>query len=404
MKLVRNVDNELIKQALIKGMCEFASLTNTFIIAEGIETQGELEKLIEFDIAYGQGYFIQRPAYNIQPIKNETLNIIQNTNRIKNRFFGTRVYDFFIKNISKSSTVVSPDLSSSQLENILRNEPSLPGVCVIEEGKPIGIITKSWFYKQLSSQFGRSLFLEKSIRAIMNKNFLSVDCKNTIDIVAKKAMSRCDDTIYDFITIISDGQYFGIVTVKDVLEKSIELEVANAKSLNPLSELPGNTAIEMQLERIISLETHSYVLYFDIDNFKAYNDYYGFEHGDRVLRALTRIIKEHSVQADFVGHIGGDDFIVIVKQEFGEEICSAVITQFSHVISQFYTREDVENGYITIKNRKGVEENFPLMTLTIVGVYSRWYSNLYNLAEQAGKLKKQCKQQAGNKFFLECAV
>ena len=235
----------------------------------------------------------------------------------------------------------------------------------------------------------------------MNTNFLQVDHKATIDLVSKKAMLRSPENIYDFIVITNQGQYFGITTVKDLLEKVIEIEVANAKNLNPLSELPGNSIIEMQLERLISMEKQRYVLYFDVDNFKAYNDYYGFENGDNILKSLTKNLKKHTPPNAFLGHIGGDDFIAIVEREQIDNLCENVIADFDNLVASFYQPEDADRGYIVVKNRNSIEETFPLVSLSIVAAYSGHCSSIYELAERASKLKKICKQQPGSNYLIE---
>ena len=145
----------------------------------------------------------------------------------------------------------------------------------------------------------------------MDTNFLQVDVNTPIHMVAKLAMMRDSNRLYDFITITKDGQYFGIVTVKELLEKTMEIEINVAKHMNPLTELPGNVLIEQQLQHCIdSLEGYG-VLYLDLDNFKPYNDVYGFEKGDQVLMHLADILKGIVSPNDFIGHIGGDDFIVV---------------------------------------------------------------------------------------------
>ena len=117
-------------------------------------------------------------------------------------------------------------------------------------------------YKFLSGQYGYSLYGKKPVREIANANFLSVDYKMTIDIVSKKAMARSAEQLYDLIVVTKDARYYGVVTVKDLLEKAIEIEVINAKNLNPLSELPGNRLIELQLEQSIKNPEYLNILYF----------------------------------------------------------------------------------------------------------------------------------------------
>ena len=228
-----------------------------------------------------------------------------------------------------------------------------------------------------------------------------VDYHTTIDAVARNAMARDAEEVYDLIIVTCDGRYFGTVSVMELLEKSIGIMVMNAKNLNPLSELPGNVMIEQQLERAVLEEKGSMVLYFDIDNFKAYNDVYGFTNGDRVIRYMTNILRESNVQDQcFVGHIGGDDFIMITALEEAALICETVIAKFDQQIKTYYSDQDGEAGFIISKNRSGIEEVFPLMTLSVVGVKTSDHADIYSLGEEAGRLKKACKQMAGSSIML----
>jgi diguanylate cyclase (GGDEF)-like protein len=260
---------------------------------------------------------------------------------------------------------------------------------------------RSKFYQHLGGQYGFSLFLKKPISSIMSRDILIVDYHTTIDSVARNAMARNADEVYDLIIVTCEGRYFGIVSVMELLEKSIGIMVMNAKNLNPRSELPGNLMIEQQLERAVLEEKESIVLYFDIDNFKAYNDVYGFTNGDRVIRVITGVLRESSAQGEcFIGHIGGDDFILISAQESALGICNNVIARFDQQIKAFYSDNDAEAGFIISKNRSGIEEVFPLMTLSVVGVRAKDYPDIYSLGEEAGKLKKACKQMAGSSIIL----
>lgn len=401
MRLIRGVDKDLTRQALIKSMQEFAALTNTRIIAEGIETEEELATLISFDVPYGQGYFIRRPHPAPQPVDSVALQVIHRENKIKNRFFGARVHKFHVRHICRPGTTLPPHTPIQKVAELFEKNEKLNGLCVVLGETPVGTLTRSLLNKQLSGRFGFSLFADKAVEVIMDRSFLSVDHQSTIDLVARQAMRREDAKLYDFVTVTREGRYVGIVTVKELLEKSIELEVANARQLNPLSELPGNALIDIELERLVRLGLPRCVLYFDIDSFKAYNDKYGFKNGDRALKRLSSIIKESVPGDDFVGHIGGDDFIAVTDAEAAPQVCETIIAAFNESVPAFYSAEDVERGYIEGKNRSNVEERFPLMSLTIVGVRANSYQSIYELARSAAMLKKQCKRIPGSNYQLE---
>lgn len=401
MQLIRGVDKDLTRQALIKSMQEFAALTNTRIIAEGIETEEELATLISFDVPYGQGYFLRRPDPTPRAVDPVALQVIHRENKIKNRFFGARVHKFHVRHICRPGTVVPPHMPIRSVVDLFEKNSKLNGLCVVMGEIPVGALTRNRLHEQLSGRFGFSLFADKAVEAVMDRSFLCVDHQCTIDLVARQAMRRDDAKLYDFVTITREGRYQGVVTVKELLEKSIELEVANARQLNPLSELPGNALIDIELERLVRLGLPRIVLYFDIDNFKAYNDKYGFKNGDRALKRLSSIIKESASEDDFVGHIGGDDFIAVTDTQAAPSVCETIISAFNDSVPAFYSADDVQRGYIEGKSRSNIEERFPLMSLTIVGVKANNFQSSFDLARAAATLKKQCKRISGSNYQLE---
>lgn len=401
MNLIRNIDKDPMKQALVRSMVEFSKLSNTFLIAEGIETEQELAKLVEIGVHYGQGYYIQRPNPNILPVSEDIVNVVHSLNMKRNHLFGSRISDIYISNITTPLRTLSPNIMIYQVQDMMKSDPNIPGYCITENETVLGVITRDQLYAKLSSQYGYSLHYRKPIADIMALEFMSVEHTTPIDLVAKTAMQRNADNLYDFITVTKENKYFGIVTVRDLLEKTIEIEIVNAKHLNPLSELPGNLIIEKQLEKCVEACAPYYILYFDIDNFKSYNDVYGFEKGDMVIRSLTYILKESLPADQFIGHIGGDDFIAVVENSDIDMVCDKIISQFDSSTVNFYSAEDLEKGFILSKNRHGVEESYPLMSISIAGVLSRNFDNIYELSEKASMIKKKCKQVVGSCFLLE---
>ncbi|KMT22299.1 type I-B CRISPR-associated protein Cas8b1/Cst1 [Clostridium cylindrosporum] len=275
-------------------------------------------------------------------------------------------------------------------------------MCIVENDVVKGVVTRHAFYTKLGWRYGYSLYSSKAISNIMSRDFLSVDYKMPIDMVIKLAMSRDEDTLYDHITVVKDSKYYGIVTVKDLIEKTIEIEVDNARHSNPLTGIPGNVIIEQNLEKCIFSNENYCVMYFDIDNFKAYNDIYGFESGDKVIKLLAKVISHNMPKENFIGHIGGDDFIAISYSYNVEDICSSIIKDFDMLSIEYYDKKDIEKGYITAQNRHGVEEEFPLISLSIAALTNKRkeFRSVYALAKEASRLKRKCKQNTGSSYFI----
>lgn len=235
----------------------------------------------------------------------------------------------------------------------------------------------------------------------MKTDFLCLDYDTPIDKAIKLAMSRNKDALYDHITILKNSQYYGIVTVKDLIERAIEIEVSNAMHCSPLTGLPGNYLIEQELEMCIKSNENFCVLYFDLDNFKAYNDVYGFESGDKIIKLLAKSICGNVPDGNFIGHIGGDDFIAILFSDEYCNICEKIINDFDNSVMSCYDEKDLNNGYIISQNRHGEKEIFPIVSVSIAVVSNKKinFENIYSLAKESGKIKKKCKLIKGSCYI-----
>lgn len=400
MKLTRNINKDRTKQLLVRSLCEFANYSQIHIIAEGIETMEELHTLIAMGVHFGQGYYIQKPNSKLFPVRSELISIIKKENNRKNSIISNRLTDTSIEHIATPLHMISSDMPISKVSKLMESNDSLPGFCIKENKKLIGVITRNKLHLKFSGPYGYSLYNKKPVSVIMSRQFMKVDASTPIDVVAKIAMKRDPLHLYDFITITKEDNYFGIVTVKDLLEKSMQLEIDYAKHLNPLTELPGNIIIEQQLQKCIESSNDLIVLYLDIDNFKPYNDVYGFEKGDKVIIELAKILEKVCPSEGFIGHIGGDDFILITDIASSKDVCEEIIEQFNQSIEHYYYAYDYIKEYIISKNRHGVEEQFPLLSISIAGLTNRGCQTIYELSENATKLKKQCKQLIGSNYLI----
>jgi EAL domain-containing protein (putative c-di-GMP-specific phosphodiesterase class I)/GGDEF domain-containing protein/CBS domain-containing protein len=400
IKLIRNVDVDSLKYALVKGMVEFSKASNIYLIAEGIETYEELNTLVNLGVQYGQGYFIQKPDSEIREISPEVVQALRAINIKKNHTSQSTISNLYISNLCiPIGTVLSNEMIPIVYEIFKRN-PDCFGLCVVENDVPVGIITQEKLTFQLSGNFGYALNQNKPISKIMDRDYLSVDYKTSVSIVSSLAMARSNDKLYDFIVITEEGKYVGVVTIKDLLKNTTELEISAAKHQNPLTGLPGNLTIEQKLIQFLTADSQYSVAYLDIDNFKAYNDVYGFENGDLVIKLLADILRSNVPESQFIGHIGGDDFVVILDNYVTEYYFKDLIRQFELEVLTLYNLVDIQNGFITTTNRHGEVDQFPLITLTAVVANNetQGFKDVFDLTETLAGLKKVGKQSKGNKF------
>ena len=393
MNLIRDIDKDAYKRALVKSLYDFTCITGIQLIAEGIETEEEMRTLVGIGVQYGQGYFIQVPKREILNIDEAVLSSIHACNAQKNNLHRS-VSSFFIGYLCYEGVVVGPNEQCGTVYNYFLHDENLPGVTVIDEAKQVlGSVSRQLIDHRLSGQYGFSMFAKKPITDIMDTLPLVVDFSTPIDVVAERAMSRPIKTLYDSIVVKRKGEYSGTVSIKDLLEKTMEIEIMNSRHLNPLSGLPGNLAIEQNIEKCIQSNDPFTILYMDLDNFKAYNDVYGFGNGDKVIRFVAKILTQQIPPDCFVGHIGGDDFVAILPTYHADDLCNRIVELFDAGITTFYSETDQDIGYITTKNRKGEEERFPIITISIAGIRNktRGFRDAEELSIYAGMLKKQCK-------------
>ena len=174
------------------------------------------------------------------------------------------------------------------------------------------------------------------------------------------------------------------------------------RSANPLTGLPGNHSIDEEIRRRIELGHPFALLQIDIDSFKAFNDHYGYSRGDEAIRVLARILVDNAQRqgggGNFVGHIGGDDFVVLSSPEYADELAEAIIAAFDPAAAALYDHQDRARGCIEVANRKHVMERFPFMSLTIalVSTDRMPVSHQAQLIDIASELKARGKGITGS--------
>ena len=209
-----------------------------------------------------------------------------------------------------------------------------------------------------------------------------------------------DMSIQQYILKPIDEKYF-YYTVKNI----IDFVMINRR-ISPLTGLPGNVQIQTEIKKRLLKKDAFAVMYFDLDNFKAYNDVYGFSNGDEVIKLLSRIIVKniHNIEYgnNFIGHIGGDDFVAVIDKYDYENLCKDIITEFDSKVVKYYTEEDVERGFVEVANRKGIIEEFPIVSLSIavVEVENGNFTSPLEIGEVSAQVKHMAKEMIGSTYVI----
>jgi GGDEF domain-containing protein len=350
---------------------------------------------------YGPGFPPAPPAEDFRE-QMETADLYSSLNAKHYTEPGYASVYPIIGHLAKLGRTFPPEAGAVEVFELTRANPDITEVCVVENGKIVGFLTRTTLNDYFGGRYGYSLHSKKKIKDLMNTSFLKVPHDLPVDVASRRAMGRPYDSIYNPIVVEKRGLFQGVVTVRDLLEASTKVQLDIAIHSNPLTGLPGNHLIEQEIKNRLFGDRPFCITYYDLDNFKGYNDAYGFANGDLMLRMVSDLLRKHARKNEFLGHIGGDDFIVAADYHEGEEFCQPLLEEFSREVPALYRDEDIRQGFIVSKNRHGMTENFPLATLSVAGISNRkkTYATLDDFSRDVTKLKKICKQHSGNYFEI----
>lgn len=189
--------------------------------------------------------------------------------------------------------------------------------------------------------------------------------------------------------------------------KNLNRLLSTNRRISPLTGLPGNVQIHAELKKRILRKEAFCVLYLDLDNFKAYNDVYGFLKGDEIIEytaeTIIKCVHESGMEDTFIGHIGGDDFVALIPGNICEKLCQNILASFDKNVGRYFTEKDLEKGYIEVANRKGIIEQFPLTSLSIGVVVADIgrFSNILEIGEVGAQVKHAAKSVMGSSYAVD---
>ena len=304
----------------------------------------------------------------------------------------------------------------------------IQNIYVIEEKDELIKKIKNKFKSEHSFKFKsiKTNDVEAEIKAIPDLIIIDEDSIGIeIDDLCKNIRNDEDNSITPIIVISSSSENSHILSV---LKNSIEYYISKPinedllyytiknitrllyvnRRVSPLTGLPGNIQIQTELKKRLLKKKAFEVLYFDLDNFKAYNDVYGFLKGDEIIKLTARVITRnvHDVEGSdvFVGHIGGDDFVAILDDKVDyESICQNIVAEFDIEVLKYFNDIDVERGYLEVQNRKGVVEQFSLtgISIGVVVADERRFANILEIGEIGAQVKHLAKTTMGSSYAID---
>lgn len=297
---------------------------------------------------------------------------------------------------------ISPNKTVEFVHEFLIKNKHLRVVPIVKDEVPIGIVKRHELNEFIAQRYIRELFGKKKIKQFMSKSVIIVPDDTSLEQLSNLLTSDNDDELQQEFIITRGGKYLGIGKTQSLLKSITERQIESASYANPLTGLPGNVPINEAIDKRLRDKTDFFIAYVDLDNFKPFNDYYGYARGDEVIKKTAEILKSHVKDTDFLGHIGGDDFVVLFNDENWESTCRSILDKFWDERKSFYDASDFKAGCIKVKNRAGEKLLFPLLCLSIGVVHPNVDScrNYLQVASLCSEAKKQAKQMEGNSLFL----
>ncbi len=394
---ISGIDQEPAKREFLRSILDVARSLDCQLIAEGVETAAEHLCLWELDrgLALLQGFYFARPSLH-PPLQLHML--LPATTQLKSPAGRTA------HSILRPISAITPACSVPELAERFREVTNLRCVAVVEDGVPIAVVRRNAFLTLFTNPYSHALYAKRRVLEIADPKMLVAEADLSLEALSQQLTDSRDIEQEDFVIVDSHGRYLGMGTIVDLLREITAIQVRQARHANPLTGLPGNILINETLVTYLDQREGFAAAYVDLDNFKAFNDAYGYARGDHVIISLSRLLQAQVESAGgFIGHIGGDDFMMLLPLEQWESVCQQILHSFGVMAPGFYENADRKQGGIHIENRQGAVTFIPFVSVSIAvkPVTDTASCKALDIAAQLSELKHQAKKIAGNSLFVE---
>ncbi len=412
---IHGISSDSLKFEAVRAMQHFANASGARLVAEGIEDEADLIVVRDMGIGCGQGYFFGRP--HAQPARRVTDDA-----RDALRAGHIAVFPETTRTVSGASPsggmasakmmVHAPALPRHATNNdvleLFNCLPDLHAVAVVEHDEPVALINRRSFMDRYALPYHRELFGKRPCLQFANASPVIIEQSMTVEQMAKLLAS--DDQRYladGFVITDNDGKYAGLGTGENLVRAVTEVRIEAARYANPLTFLPGNIPISSHIARLLGNDAGFYACYVDLNHFKPFNDQYGYWQGDEVLKFAAAVLADVcDPTRDFLGHVGGDDFLILFQSEDWQDRVLRAIHLFNEGAQRFYAPTDRLTGGIHGEDRRGNPTFFGFVTMAIgcVRVESDGGPSFYSseeIASVAALAKRRAKHETSGFVLID---
>lgn len=396
---IEQINEDPVKREFLRSIMDIANEMDCKVVAEGIETPDQLSTVQAMGVHYGQGYFLGRPEAVPTPSHLLTDRVTQISTSIRQPLRRSQT----VAELAVSTPAIEPWVSLDEVVEIFQCNRGLSCLPVVEDGQALGLIQRQEMLELYTARYSRELYGKKPARAFVDPASVVVADDRSLEEVSRLLTGAGDQLLSQNFIITRDNKFYGIGKTSALLRRITEQQIRNARYANPLTLLPGNVPIHEMLDELLARHESFRVAYCDVDHFKPYNDCYGYSKGDEVIVRLANIAQSVvDYECDFVGHIGGDDFMLIMRCADWEERLQRMLDLFESSQQDFYCADAYARGGIQARSRSGDIDFFPLLSVSIGVVHpdaSHCFSH-HDISSLVADAKLRAKQQPGNSIFV----
>lgn len=403
---VSNIHNDPMKLEFVRAIQKIASESGCLTIAEGVETRLELAVIKDLKINYAQGYLFGRPLPQFQTALADDVKVLLNKNTISvlNDFSNTNGKQATVANLVTYQAAITQLASNNDVYDMFQVDSTLNSIPVVENNKPIGLISRYNTIDRFARRYQRELHGEKSCTQFMDTAPLMVQNSMTIHALSELIIKADPQYLINGFIILNGEDYIGTGNGHNLLKEITNLQINAARYANPLTLLPGNVPINAHIDRLLENAQPFIACYCDLDNFKPFNDAYGYRRGDEMIQFIGHLLSSVAIdEKDFIGHIGGDDFILLFQSQNWEQLCLEALNTIATVMPDFYDSKDIAAGGIEVEDRLGNKSFFPFGSMSIgaVKVVPALFKSHHEVAGAMSRTKKEAKKTLGNSLFID---
>lgn len=405
MHFTQGIAQDTLKFQFVKAIQQIADSCGTRVIAEGVENAADLRLLRDLGIPYGQGYVIARPSAEGTPVALQARQALAGS-RIA-------VYPELGRAAGRSATArkllldIIPETSTTTNEAAFARfdvNPELVSLPVVDDGRTIGLVSRVALIDGFARPYRRELYGRRPCTMFMDAHPVIVDIDMTLQEISGRLAEADGRHLANGFIITHNGVYAGMGTGRDLIREITQMQMTAARYANPLTLLPGNVPIDEHLARLLDARGAFCACHCDLDNFKPYNDVYGYHQGDAVIRLAAELLAlVCDPDCDFLGHIGGDDFFIVFQSLDWQARCDRVLRDFEDRMARMLSDEDRAAGGYASEDRRGQPVFFTFPTLSIGAVIIDAATNAthVDVSSAAADAKRHAKRIAGNSLFVE---